>query len=170
MINIRIATAEDADLIADLSRTTFYDSFARFNTKENMELFMNEQFTREKLLEEPGMPGNIFLLAFLDEELVAYARLRESANPPGLENVSVIELARIYAVKQVIGKGAGSALMKQCIELSIKNNKQVLWLGVWEHNHPAIDFYTRWGFEKFGEHEFILGTDVQTDWLMKKTL
>jgi ribosomal protein S18 acetylase RimI-like enzyme len=48
--------------------------------------------------------------------------------------------------------------------------KQALWLGVWEKNERAINFYHRWGFEKFGEHDFILGDDVQTDWLMKKEL
>ena len=165
-----MATAADAGLIADMSRTTFYDSFAAFNTKENMDLFMNEQFSREKLMAEPGAPGNTFLLAYLDGEPVAYARLRESANPPGLENINAVELARIYALQKVIGKGVGSALMKQCVETAAKSNKQVLWLGVWEHNQAAIDFYTRWGFEKFGDHEFILGTDIQTDWLMKKII
>jgi ribosomal protein S18 acetylase RimI-like enzyme len=48
--------------------------------------------------------------------------------------------------------------------------KDNIWLGVWEHNHQAIKFYTTWGFEKFGDHLFLLGDDPQTDWLMKKEL
>ena len=49
-------------------------------------------------------------------------------------------------------------------------NKQVIWLSVWEKNQRAIDFYNRWGFEKFADHTFILGNEVQNDWLLKKEI
>jgi diamine N-acetyltransferase len=169
-ISIKEATTADAALIADLSRQTFYDSFASDNTPENMDKFMNEQFTREKLMEEVGAAGNIFLLAYMGDEVVAYARLRETTNPILIENGSAIEIARIYAVKQSIGKGVGSALMQQCINIARQKDARVIWLGVWGKNQKAITFYTKWGFEKFGEHVFMLGNDPQTDWLMKKGL
>jgi ribosomal protein S18 acetylase RimI-like enzyme len=51
-----------------------------------------------------------------------------------------------------------------------EKNKQLIWLGVWEHNERALAFYLKWGFERFGEHIFMLGDDTQTDWLMKKEL
>jgi ribosomal protein S18 acetylase RimI-like enzyme len=41
---------------------------------------------------------------------------------------------------------------------------------VWEHNQRAIDFYTRWGFEKFGDIDFLLGNDLQNDWMMQRPL
>ena len=69
-----------------------------------------------------------------------------------------------------IGKGVGSALMNKCIDIAREKDYHTVWLGVWEHNHRAIEFYTRWGFEKFAEHDFILGNDVQKDWLMKKDI
>ena len=52
MITVRIATISDAELIADMSRQTFYDSFATFNSKEDMDKFLNEQFTKEALIKE----------------------------------------------------------------------------------------------------------------------
>ena len=169
-VNIRIATKDDASLIADLSRSTFYETFASQNSTENMDKFMNEQFTREKLMREVGAQHNIFLVAEIEGEAVGYARMREVPNPKELNGLPAIELARIYSVQSRIGKGIGSALMKKCIEVAQQEKKQVLWLGVWEKNQHAISFYERWGFEKFSEHEFVLGNDVQTDWLMKKTL
>ena len=82
-----------------------------------------------------------------------------------------IEIARIYAVQTSIGKGVGSALMREKYrDCPCKKVIILVWLGVWEHNRRAIDFYTRWGFEKFAEHDFILGNDVQKDWLMKKQI
>jgi ribosomal protein S18 acetylase RimI-like enzyme len=41
---------------------------------------------------------------------------------------------------------------------------------VWEHNERALEFYRKWGFEKYGQHVFMLGNDAQTDLLMKKEL
>ncbi|MDP4263157.1 MAG: GNAT family N-acetyltransferase [Bacteroidota bacterium] len=168
-LDIRLANKEDAELIADLSRQTFYDSYASQNTQEDMDRFMNEQFTKEALMKEVRTEGNIFLLAFLEQEAVGYARMREGKIRPGFEKPS-LEIARIYAVKNKIGKGIGSALMKRCIEIAKEKNKQVIWLAVWKKNQRAIDFYTRWGFEIFGEHDFVLGNDRQTDWLMKKEI
>ena len=169
-IQVRIATEGDANLIADLSRQTFYDSFVADNTKENMEKFMNEQFTRPKLIDEIIQPWHIFFLAFVEDEAVGYVKLRDSSVPPDIAPQPCLEIARIYAIKEKIGKGIGKALMQTCHDTAQQKKKKILWLGVWEKNQRAIDFYTRWGFEKFGEQNFILGDDVQTDWLMKKYL
>ena len=170
MITTRFATLADAELIATLSRQTFYETFAAFNTKENIDQFMNQQFTLEDLVKEVRDRGNIFFVAYEGETPLGYVRMRESKNPPGLAHYNSIEIARIYAVSNAIGKGVGKLLMQQCMDIALEKKKDVIWLGVWEHNHRAIDFYTKWGFEKFGIHEFILGSDIQTDWLMKKIL
>jgi ribosomal protein S18 acetylase RimI-like enzyme len=169
-IHIKEATSEDAALIADLSRQTFYDSFAADNSREDMDKFLNEQFTRDQLMEEVGAKGNVFLLAHEGDEVVGYARMRETPNPVLLKDGPTIEIARIYAVQKSIGKGVGSALMLQCFEIAKQKNARIIWLGVWEKNYKAIAFYTKWGFERFGEHVFMLGNDPQTDWLMKKGL
>lgn len=170
MITIRFATASDAELIADISRRTFYETFALHNSKDNMDKFMNEQFTKEALIKEAGAEDNIFFLAYNRKEPVGYARMREGENRPELNNKPSIEIARIYAVQSSIGKGVGKALMEKCIEVSIEKKKEIIWLGVWQKNDRAIAFYSKFGFQKFAEHDFVLGDDVQTDWLMKKPL
>ena len=165
---IRKADVKDAPLIADLSRETFYETFAEHNSKEDMQLFMDKQFTRKALMDEVGRPGNLFFLAYIGTEPAGYMRLcLEHARPEVPES---IEVARIYNLKKWIGKGVGKALMQHCIELARAMRKKSIWVGVWEKNQRAIDFYARWGFEKFGAHDFLLGTDLQTDWLMRKAL
>src|ERR1043165_5417513 len=164
------ATAADAALIADLSRQTFYDSFAADNTKADMDKFMIETFTREKLMDEVGAPGNTFLLAYDGDEAVAYVRLRDATDTKLLIYGTALEIARIYAMQTSIGKGVGSALMQRCIDIARQRNAKVIWLGVWEKKYKAISFYIKWGFEQFGNHVFMLGNDAQTDLLMKKVL
>lgn len=167
LVTIRYATPADAELIADMSRTSFYEAFAKDNTKEDMAIFMSEQFTKEELMKEVELSEGIFILAYINDEPVGYARLRLKNN---LAHEQAIEIARIYALDKAIGKGVGKALMLECINKAKELQMRSVWLGVWEKNERAIGFYKHWGFERFGEHQFLLGTDLQTDWLMKKTL
>ncbi len=170
MTKVKRANKTDAELIATLSRQTFIETFAEHNSAENMDKFLSTSFSHENLVKEVEEPENIFLIAYEDDEPVGYAKLREGKNSAELNVPDTIEIARIYAVKSSIGKGIGKLLMQECIDIAISNKKKSIWLGVWEHNKKAIDFYTKWGFEKFSTHIFILGDDAQTDWLMKKSL
>ncbi|MDR3713879.1 MAG: GNAT family N-acetyltransferase [Puia sp.] len=169
-VEILLAGVSEAGLIADISRRTFRDSFAAQNTKEDMDLFLEKQFSRPKLMAEVGAPGNIFLLAYRDERPAGYACMREGGHPSAPGNHRSVEIARIYAEQWAIGKGVGNALMSRCLEIAHEKAKTAVWLGVWEQNPRAIAFYSRWGFEKFGEHIFVVGEDPQTDWLMRKLL
>jgi diamine N-acetyltransferase len=165
---IREATVADARLIADISHQTFYETFSAYNKKENMDKFLSQQFTKGKLMMEVGARGNTFLLAYYGNDVAGYVKIRDERVPLSLGNANALEIARLYAMANQIGKGVGSVLMQSCIDIAKEKNKEWLWLGVWQKNHRAIEFYNKWGFEKFDETEFLLGDDMQRDWLMKK--
>jgi GNAT superfamily N-acetyltransferase len=169
-VRIRIAGVEDARLVAEMSRRTFYESFAPFNTEENMRMYLEEQFPIERQMAEVGAPGRIFILAYVDDEPAGYASLRAAEAPQGLEGQRAIEIVQLYAEQRMIGKGVGPALMQACLDIAREQGNDWIWLGVWEHNHRAKAFYSKWGFERFGQHIFIVGLDAQTDWWMRKRL
>jgi ribosomal protein S18 acetylase RimI-like enzyme len=165
---IREATVKDARLIADISHQTFYETFADYNRKEDIDKFLNQQFTKGRLMMEVGSKENIFLLAYDGNNIAGYVKIRDERIPPKMGKVNALEIARLYAMTSQIGKGVGSFLMQSCIDIAKQKNKEWLWLGVWEKNQRAINFYTKWGFEKFDEVDFLLGDDMQKDWLMKR--
>lgn len=169
-LTIRYARPEDAVLIADMSHQTFYETFAADNTEADMKKFLEEQFTKGKLILEVGARENIFLLAYEGEAPAGYVKLRDGKHPPSLGHANALEIARLYALKDRIGTGVGRALMQASLDHAKARGKEVAWLGVWEKNRRAIDFYTRWGFEKFDETDFLLGDDIQRDWLMRLRL
>ena len=152
-----------------LSRTTFYDTFQAENTPEDMALFLDQHMTEEVIKAELLHPENIFILARTDKP-VGYAKLSYTNNPFAVSGVKAVEISRLYLQKEHIGNGAGRALMNFCLSTCQELGFAIVWLGVWEHNARAIRFYQHAGFEKFGEHMFMLGTDAQNDWLMKKPL
>jgi len=168
-ITIKLATLTDAEEIALFSRKSFYESFADQNTEENMEKFML-QFSVNSLVEEVKNPDNIFITALKNDVIIGYVKLSKSEKPVELANEKAIEISRIYINKTMTGQGIGNKLMKYGLDLIKDLKANIAWLGVWENNKNAIAFYEKWGFERFGEHIFMLGDDPQTDWLLKKEI
>jgi ribosomal protein S18 acetylase RimI-like enzyme len=168
-IIIRRATGKDALIIAQLSRETFCESFSQFNTKSDIDKFLSVQFSIEKLVAQVTQSGNIFLLAYVNDTLAGYVFLKDGSHKE-LNTANAIEIARFYARTAFIGKGIGKALMLAAIALSKELQKDILWLGTWKYNQRAVRFYASFGFEKFGEQDFILGDDIQRDWVMKLEL
>ena len=170
MVEIIEVGPEYAELIADLSRDTFYETFASENSEDDMEKFMKEQFTKGKLMMEVGRKEFLFYLAKFGGEPAGYLKLRIDSKPKGLPSSRPLEIARIYVKKIFIGKKIGAALMDKAIEVAKEKGNDVLWLGVWERNETALAFFNKYGFEKFGDTDFLLGNDLQRDWLMMKRL
>jgi ribosomal protein S18 acetylase RimI-like enzyme len=169
-ITIRKASLQDCIPLAVISRKTFYDSFGAGNTAEDMQKHLETNYADDIIKAELEDTENTFLLTYDEDLLIGYCKLTEKQKPDAATLPEPIEIERIYALNTVIGKGIGKAMMEACIEQAKKKNKTCIWLGVWEHNPRAIAFYTKFGFEKFGEHIFVVGNDPQTDWLMKKML
>ena len=169
-VKIRAATNADAETIAVLSRDTFYETFAPYNSSQDMEIFLRQQFTHHALVEEVRFPSNYFFLAYLGNDLAGYVKLRDAGRPMEISHLQVLEIARIYVKKKMLGQGVGKELMQLSHDVARQKNKQGIWLAVWENNKRALDFYTDWGFQIFGSQVFVLGNDVQNDWLMIKRL
>jgi ribosomal protein S18 acetylase RimI-like enzyme len=170
MESIRIVRGgpADAEAIADLSRAAFHAAFAKDNTPENMRLFMEGPYARERLMAEVRAGETEFFLAREGEQILGYATLRAGEALPELAGAPARELGRLYTAPGAKGLGLGSKLMQACLDRAAALGAHWLWLGVWEHNTAAQAFYKKWGFERFSQHIFEVGTDPQTDWLLRR--
>lgn len=169
-IYIRKATEADAKILAAISRQAFDESFAADNDPEDMRMYLDENFTVPKLLKEINMPDTVFYLLFDGDTLAGYAKTGMTTPPEELEDKHCMELERLYVLKPWQDKKLGLRLMMLCIDNAREEGCDTMWLGVWGQNPKAIHFYKKLGFKKFGEHLFQLGTDAQTDWLMRLDL
>lgn len=169
-VSVRTATPEDAALLADLGATTFRETFAECNTAEDMEAYLTENFRADGMAQELASPGVTFLIAELSGQAVGYAKLRTGEPDPSVSGADPIELERLYVLAAHIGHRVGAALMSECLRRAASLGFRTLWLGVWEHNPRAQDFYQRWGFRKVGSHIFRLGDDLQNDFILQKDL
>ena len=110
-----------------------------------------------------------FIIEF-ESEIIAFAKLVKNHSTKGLEEKNVVEIERFYIDKTLQGQQLGRKLMDFCVEWSVENNFETIWLGVWENNTNAMKFYQKMGFEFLDKHTFVLGTEVQTDFTMKRNL
>lgn len=153
--------------LLEIGSSTFADSFGALNNKEDFDQYMEKSFNLAKITEEYNNPDSHFYFACQQENLVGYLKLNEgeAQTEKGLHNA--LEIERIYVRFGQQGKGIGQLLFDKALEVARENNFEQVWLGVWDRNSDAIRFYERNGFEKFATHPFKLGTDDQTDILMK---
>ena len=168
-LTIRQATIEDAKILTDLAYTTFWDAFAHHpkNAPDDLNYYMRQAFNQEQIASELTDEKNIFLIAELEGEAAGYSKIIIDNIEPGVTADRPVELSRLYAHQKHLGQGIGQTLMDACFERARAEDRDVMWLGVWEYNPRAQRFYEKNGFRFVGSHVFQLGEDPQTDRLMQ---
>ncbi len=166
-LDIRRAVPGDVERLATLARDTFIAAFGEFNTPDNMASYVDSAFSDEQLLTELQDPASTFIWAERTGIPAGYAKLRRGTIRGCITGPKPVELERMYADTCLIGEGIGKTLLHTSIKIAQSEGFQTLWLGVWEFNERAIEFYHRQGFVDVGEDDFMLGSDRQTDLVMQ---
>lgn len=169
-IHTKRITLKNINELQKIGRLTFFETFAALNTEENMRKYLEENFSLEKLTEELKNKDSEFYFAMLDNNVIGYLKLNHGQSQTELQEDLSLEIERIYVDKAFHGKSVGQVLYEKAMEVARNANVNYVWLGVWEENARAINFYKKNGFVEFDKHAFTLGNDEQTDILMKKQL
>ncbi|UTW56105.1 GNAT family N-acetyltransferase [Kordiimonas sp. SCSIO 12610] len=167
--SIRIIPVMHADVavLRALSVKTFRDTYAAANMPENIEAYIENSFSLSALRAELADPNSQFFFAVISGEVAGYLKVNTGAAQTEQDLPDAMELERIYAARDHQGKGVGKAMIRHAISLAQSANMPWLWLGVWEDNPRAIEFYKRQNLEVFGVHNFMMGDDPQRDLMMR---
>ncbi len=160
----------ELELLTRISRETFAVAFEDQNNPDDFKTYLDTAFSPETLARELQRPGSRFYFVYRDTVLVAYIKLNTGNAQTDLWEDSGMELERIYVLKEFQGLGIGAEILSRVKKMAIAEDKQYLWLGVWEENKDAIRFYEKQGFVKSGMHPYYIGNDKQMDWVMKADL
>jgi ribosomal protein S18 acetylase RimI-like enzyme len=163
-------TYNDAAILLELSRKTFFEAFAHLNSAADMEAYAAKTFTLQKFQDELNNPDSFFYFAIVDDAIAGYLKINLNTAQTDLQDPTALEVERIYVLKEHQGKRIGNKLLDFAIDTAIDKKLTYIWLGVWEHNAGAIRLYESKGFKVFSSHPFVLGKDEQTDLLMRKEL
>lgn len=167
---IRLCTLTDLKLLLEISYKTFDETFRAQNKPENMEKYLNTTFTTERLQSELENPHSYFYFIYYQESIAGYLKLNTRNAQTEEITGSTIEIERIYLLKSFQKNGLGKELFQHALKVAKEVKAEKIWLGVWEKNINAMQFYEKMGFVQDGKHAFYMGDDRQTDIIMIKNI
>jgi ribosomal protein S18 acetylase RimI-like enzyme len=169
MIEYRDATPADGNALDAMAQAIWIETFAHGVSAEDAATYLAEAYgPNGKLLADLSSGAARFHLALVDGRVVGYAKV----NPPWLPDAepSALQLSQIYVSSDQHGAGVGKALLDWAIATARAEGATALLLTVWEENHRAAAFYRKHGFDHIGDYSFAVGTQIDTDHVMRLAL
>jgi ribosomal protein S18 acetylase RimI-like enzyme len=165
-LTLRPATLDDAAALGSFAEHVFRDTFGPFYRPDDMNAYCSKAFSLDEQRRELTDRDLRTVLALERGTIAGFAQLRSGSPPPCVTGPHPIELKRLYVEQRWHGRGVAQILMTHAIELAQRRGAQTLYLSVWQHNHRAIAFYAKHGFEHVGVAPFRVGADIQLDPIM----
>ena len=169
-IEIKEFEADQLELLTQLSRQTFTETFAEHTSPEDLKLFLSDHLTYDLLASETSNPNSKFYFMTVDGKVAGYMKLNIDDAQCEMREKEGLEVERIYILKEFLGRRLGQFLIEKAFSKGREWGKTYVWLGVWEHNMRALAFYRKNGFEVFDQHAFPVGNDPQIDLMMRRPL
>ena len=169
MIDYRDATPADGAALDAMAQAIWIETFAHGVSAEDAAAYLAQAYGPDgKLLADLSSGAARFHLALANGRVVGYAKV----NPPWLPDAEpgALQLSQIYVSGDQHGAGIGKALLDWAIATARAQGATALLLTVWEENHRAAAFYRKHGFEHIGDYAFAVGTQVDTDHIMRRAL
>lgn len=160
---IRHAIPEDATLLASFAAQSFTDTYRGLDDPQDIADYVAEHFQPEVLAGVIADPACAVLLAWIGEQLAGYAIVRAEPAPDCVRGPAPLRLWRLYLGTAFIGRGLGARLMRAVHAEARRRAAQTLWLGVYDRNVRAVEFYRRFGFAQVGSRDFLFGGRIYAD-------
>ena len=170
VLRIRHATPDDAATVSAISQRIFARTFGPDNNPTQLATYLTSAFSESLQLAEINDPACTYLLVDVDGTLGAFALLRYGSTNPSVHGDMPVEIQRFYVDHDFHGRGVAAYLMDACGQTAQARGGRTLWLGVWEENPRAIRFYKKHDFVEVGKTLFHMGSDVQHDRVLARSL
>jgi len=181
---LRRATASDAAQLSELIGSTWSKFFAYSVSEADLATYLNTTVSEAQIRREIEDESKYCIVAYSTdasksgsngeeggtETIIGVSMLDLKATETSLTTRNPVKLNRLYIRPEYQGGGLASALLHQSETACRDMGRDGMWLGVWEDNARAIRFYEKLGFERRGEHFFMLGESRRRDWTMEKAL
>ena len=163
----RDARSDDAARVASFAAEKFIEAYRDKSPIEMLVGYAQHNFSEQNVRAEIDAHDTRFIVAHDEDELAAYAIVRYNSFPDcEIAASAPAELQRIYVDPRWQGTGVARELIGRCTAGARAAGSDVVWLSVWVENPRAIRFYLKSGFQIIGEQPFLIGDEVQRDFVM----
>lgn len=163
------AGPDDAATYARVARDTFYHSYHALSDPATMVTHLHRSFSEGIQRDELEDAANTVLVARAgDGSWAGFMSLRTGVPPACVSTSPSLHLARLYAVREWHGRGAGPFLLDAAHDHARHTGCHGLWLQVWERNARARRFYEKHGFVEVGTHPYRFGDEWEDDLVLER--
>lgn len=169
---IRTAVEEDAEALSTLAMTSFSDTFGYTYTPDDLSHYLATTYS-PTIQKQEILSNHLKVFVVFEKEstqMMGYAMLNPSSIEVGITGPHPLEIKRLYIAKEYHGTGAAHLLMEVLFKSIDECGAKTIWLGVWESNFRAHNFYQGYGFVKVGQHVFTVGNHQDVDYLFQLNL
>lgn len=163
IITYKKAKKEDIQQIRSIAEKTWFVTYEPILGKEQPK-FMFDLIYTETALAEQMTNGQVFVLQFADNQIVAFASYSLKD-----EKESVYKLNKLYLDPTFQGDGYGKKLLSEVESQVKKLGGKILDLNVNRYNKARF-FYEKVGFEIILEEDIPIGDYWMNDFVMRKIL
>jgi ribosomal protein S18 acetylase RimI-like enzyme len=170
MINIKKCALKNLSQLKIISQSTYIDAFSELCDEKIMDEYVKSAFGMRTLRKELTDKHCEFYFLYFNNETAGYFKINEHKSQTDIFDPSSLEIQRLYIKTKYQRMGLGKYIINYVVAVASEKKKSYIWLGVWEKNKKAIEFYEKNGFYISGSHPFYMGGDRQTDFIMKKII
>lgn len=168
MIAYRAARASDAEALSAMAQQCFIETFGTLYAPADLDAFLDSAMSPAAYARQLDDAGYRIQLATIEGQPIGFSKIGPSyfegfpADAPCLH--------QLYVLAAHHGEGVGKRLMDWTLDTVRANGARALYLSVFIDNHRARRFYTKLGFEKVGDYDFMVGNHRDHDEIMRLTL
>ena len=127
-MQIRKLDITDLENLQKISITTFRETFEEVNSEEDMQKYLDENLSLERLKSELENPDSEFYFIENKNKNLGYLKLNFGNAQTENFKKNYLEIERIYILKDFLGQKIGKILLNKAIEIGKKKNLEFLWL------------------------------------------
>jgi tRNA (guanine37-N1)-methyltransferase len=174
-VTVRAARKSDAEALADLAAATFRLACPPDLPEHDMAAFVREHLSLERFRGYLRDRARWLQIAEVAGAVVGYT-MSVSGEPSVPEIAAAVptrptaELSKCYVRADLHRSGVAAALMDATLATARDRGLPGIWLGVNGQNERAKRFYRKHGFERVGARTFTVGSRLESDDVMYRTL
>jgi GNAT superfamily N-acetyltransferase len=165
---LRRAGLADAEALARIGTETFVETFGAMYPPHDLAVFLSSAYSEEAAHQALSDPDSAAWLIEFDGKPVGHALAGPCALPHPEVRPGDGELKRLYLLQHFQNGGWGRRLFEDVLHWLERDGPRTLWIGVWSQNVGAQRFYARYGFERVGDYDFVVGNTRDHEYILRR--
>lgn len=153
-VTLRPAVPEDTLCLSVLAMQVFLDTYATEGIRPALAREVLTTYSQSAFSEALTQHKTRLVVAEHEGHMVGFAQVTLGATHQLAPAGSQAELLRLYVQEPFTGAKVGTRLLTHAERSAALSGASVMWLTPWVHNHRALAFYARRGYQDFGLTHF----------------